>query len=342
LELESFWEQYRAFGLALLPCRPNSKAPSVKGFHHWEHPPGKDAVASWAAAQPSLNPALLVGFNDLVVIDIDDRDLTAKVRQLLPETPIQVATPSGGHHLYYRCLEPMRAQNLRRYGIPIDIKAGPGSYALVPPASIDGHKYQFLFAGFESIGDVPALSTTHVTQLIETLGSPRDLANAARPNRGYRNNWLFRKCLFDARHCETLEELLDCAETANDDVPDPLRRPEVEQIARSAWKYQQEERNWSGQEAVAQIPESIRAKICCGQAGSDALALYVLLRTKHSARNDEFCIAIDAMIKAELLPCVTKMRLRRARDHLCTVGVIERVHIGGRGKGDPARFRFRV
>jgi hypothetical protein len=336
------WEDYRRLGLALLPCRPNSKTPAVKGFDRWPCAPGDKAVASWAAHQPAFNPAILVGLSHLAVVDIDNADLVAAVVKILPETPIQVVTPSGGRHLYFRCSEPLHGRNLRAFDIAVDIKAGRASYVLAPPAQIDGRKYRFLSSGFEKLDDIPELTTTLVDKMIAALGKPREFAPAIRPRRGERNDWLFRHCLKQARHCTTFEELLDCAETANDDLPHALPMTEVEQIANSAWRYQCEDKNWVNSEAVAQIPESIRVRICQGPSGCDALALYVLLRNNHGGRATDFFIAIRAMTQANVLPGMSEMRLRRARDHLCAVEVIELTHQGGRGKGDPARFRFTV
>lgn len=157
-----------------------------------------------------------------------------------------------------------------------------------------------------------------------------------RPNHGERNDWLFRHCLKQARHCASFEDLLDCAETANDDLPPPLPIAEVAQTAKSVWRYPCEGKNWLGNQAVAQIPESTRILICQGPSGCDALALYTLLLTKHGAREGDFCIAIHAMCEAGVRPGVSMMHLRRARDHLRALGVIDRVHVGGRGQGDPA------
>lgn len=342
MEPATGWEDYLELGLALLPCRPNSKAPAVKGFNHWQRAPGAETVASWMTAEPSRNLAMLLHLSGLAVVDIDDVGLVPGVLDILPNTPIQVATPSGGRHLYFRCGEELQGRNLRPLGISIDIKAGPASYVLVPPAQIDGREYRFRSYGFEKLHELPELSAALVGQLIEVLGKPHEGSTQKRPRRGERNDWLFRWCLREARHCEHFEDLLDCAETANDDLPEPLPSTEVVQTAKSAWSIECEGKNWVGKEATAQIPESIRARICVGPAGCDALALYILLLNKHGGRSGDFCISVRAMIQANILPGLSEMRMRRARDHLCAVEVIAQTHTGGRGNGDPARFRFTV
>lgn len=214
---------------------------------------------------------------------------------------------------------------------------------LAPPSSVAGSLYSFAQPGWEALSDIPALHECDIGRLIADLGrerTPSKLFTSQYPERGHRNDWLFRTALQAARAYESLEDLLDCVATQNDCLDAPLPHQEVFRIARSAWGYEQSGRNWRGREAVIQLPSSVRVLISQHKYGAEVLALYMLLLDKHAGRRGEFCVSVRSMVAAGSIPGFTETRLRRAREVLIELGLLERTHRGCAFKGDAARFRL--
>jgi hypothetical protein len=60
-----------------------------------------------------------------------------------------------------------------------------------------------------------------------------------------RNDTLFRYCLAAARRCDDFDALLNVARTRNAEFIPPMEADEVAKAVRSAWRYQEEGRNFS-------------------------------------------------------------------------------------------------
>src|SRR5262249_37809077 len=73
----------------------------------------------------------------------------------------------------------------------------------------------------------------------------------------------------------------------------------------------------------------------------DALALWALLRLRHSGRNASFAISPKAMEEAGTLPGWRRQRIRSAAQRLATShGKLVLLHRGGRCPGDPNIYAF--
>lgn len=71
---------------------------------------------------------------------------------------------------------------------------------------------------------------------------------------------------------------------------------------------------------------------------AEAFWLLAHLRMAHGSRNEPFALVVRAMAEHESVPGMGEMLLRRARARLLETGFLQRVHAGGKGPGDPAKF----
>ena len=73
------------------------------------------------------------------------------------------------------------------------------------------------------------------------------------------------------------------------------------------------------------------------------LALYALLKHIHAARvsrEESFAIACKAMAEKQVIKGWTYLKYQWATELLIEIGLLNRVHVGGRGRGDPHRYVF--
>ncbi len=148
-------------GLAVLPVG-DDKCPLVRRFDQWSAPPSETAIQKWSTQFPIANVAVLCDLSGLVVVDIDMKGQSQLPEELLAEmicrfgeTAIQIRTPSGGFHLYYRSVGGERGRNLRPNGLPVDIKAGPGAYVVAPPSITEKGHYAFLKGSWGDLSRLP-------------------------------------------------------------------------------------------------------------------------------------------------------------------------------------------
>jgi hypothetical protein len=144
---------------------------------------------------------------------------------------------------------------------------------------------------------------------------------------GRRNDALFGHLLRVARTAATMDTLLDVARDFNRRLlSPPLPDDEVERTAASAWRYEQEGRNFVGRGGVVLITHDELDDLLAQRHGAEAVAFLALLRRQHGARQQLFAIACHAMAKARAIACWPNPRkYRRARDLLCRRGHLERV-----------------
>lgn len=158
---------------------------------------------------------------------------------------------------------------------------------------------------------------------------------------GERNNWLFSTSLRHAPACDDFDALLDVARTLNEDYfGDPLTDAEVIKTARSAWRYQEEGRNWVGSTARLMLTKAGLLELA-GRS-SDAFVLDCLLRLEHAARmtrGENFALDTRAMEAAGTIPGWSRSRFQRAIDMLAQADVLTRVR-RGTGRGNPSQFRI--
>lgn len=193
----------------------HAAALTARGFYCFPLLPGKKlpAVKNWNS--PSLAEAWAFGLNDnigiytgafresgaLIVVDIDNKgakrgDETILALELagkdFPPT-LEVATPTGGRHLYYRCAEPVRS-GVEVLGPAIDIRSANG-FVVAPGSRMDGS------AG----GDAAVVGTYAFAEplaelawapqwLIDACGRPRERSTIeVKPLEGYAREVAYAK-----------------------------------------------------------------------------------------------------------------------------------------------------
>jgi hypothetical protein len=161
---------------------------------------------------------------------------------------------------------------------------------------------------------------------------------------GARNDALFKFCLRQARRGGSFDDLLAAAFSFNKiENSVPLDADEVVTTVRSAWRYEDEGRNWVGQEARAVTPSSVLEMLKVPRNGSDALMLLATLQVAHGARHsrgEPFAISPKAMAASRTLGDWGAARIRAASNTLQALGLVKEVHHGGRRRGDHSLFRL--
>lgn len=328
---EALWE----LGLAPTPTGgADGKSALLKG--HLKNPLGPAAIRKLAAKFPDANVGLVTGLSGLVVVDIDEAELLEPMLRRFGETPLIVKTGSGHFQAYYRETPGVTASDLRySEGVPIEIKAR-GTIVIAPP-SVNfetGGKYECYKGRFddETLAALPRLNP-------ESLRPPAAAgANAGGTAVVGRNVELFRLCLAHARQVETFEALLKYAHARNAEFETPLDEAEVVKTAKSAWKYQQEGRNFSGAGGHVVLNRQQIDRFC--EDPGNPIALALRLRLEHGARvrrGETFCIARRGMAKAGTLPGWSEKQIRTAKERSVERGWIIEVQTPS---GAPAQYTF--
>jgi putative DNA primase/helicase len=169
-------------GFAVFPCTPNGKIPypGTKGFKDATKDP--DAVTRMFGQRPGSNVAIATGaVSGIFVLDVDQHSAEAdgseslkeleKIHGALPDT-VEVLTPSGGRHLYFKHVEGLRNRAAVRPGLDVRGHAG---YVLCPPSSIDGHGYAWEAS---SHPDDVAVATAPAW-LVDLLKAPAEVPSTA-------------------------------------------------------------------------------------------------------------------------------------------------------------------
>jgi hypothetical protein len=202
-----------------------------------------------------------------------------------------------------------------------------GGIVVAPPSVEATGPYTILRGALEDLRRLPVMKHS-VPEAVASNSRTRSLIP------GQRNDFLFRHALRHARHVDDEETLLDVIRTENENACIPeLPDSEVIRLVRSAWKIQQEGRNFAGGKVV---PASFSEIDDLASDCPDALALLMVLRRFHNHRAD---FALGKAMANKLgwsLP-----RFRAARSRLEEDGCITRLHAGGRGKNDPPRYSLR-
>jgi Primase C terminal 1 (PriCT-1)/Bifunctional DNA primase/polymerase, N-terminal len=257
--------------------------------------------------------------NGLTVIDIDSTDdrLVDEIQARFGASPLQVITPSGGRHLYYR--HGGEARGIRP--LPhVDI-LGAGNVVAAGSKTGQGC-YQIERGSHDDLDRLPRLAAF-----------PAPPQGPAAIPAGQRDDTLFRRLLREARHCDDFETLLDVARTLNMDCAPPLTDNHVAKIARSVWHYETTGNNWVGRKARASTD---RDEILAFSHDPAAALLLNLLRVSHPGIGDRF--AIDQVATANLLGW-DRERLR-AKIKVLIEAKRLRIVYRGRGKGDPHRYEL--
>ena len=286
----------------------HDKKPEVR---HWN----KLGLSGSAKLAKRFTEANALGFqvgprSQITVLDVDTRNegVLADALSEHGESPFVVRT-GGGYHAYYRYSGERR--RVRPYANkPIDVLGG--GYVVAPPSVSAKGRYEIIAGTFEDLENLPPLHTV--------LDSLRP---EARIVEGTRNNTMFRLALEQARHCDTLDALLDVMRTRNVDCEPQLGDDVIVSTANSAWRYEQEGRNLIGRGRAVVTPHALIDELI-GES-QDAFILLTLIQRHHWGRS--FVLA-NAM--ADQLGW-TRKRFASARTLLQALGFVQMVA--------PASFR---
>jgi Bifunctional DNA primase/polymerase, N-terminal/Primase C terminal 1 (PriCT-1) len=309
--------EYAQRGVVTYPLSA-SKAPAVKGY---------DRVGMNGSAQLAMRfaAATAAGFvagrrNRITVVDIDSTEdrLVVEIQKQFGATPLQVITPSGGRHLYYR-----HAGELRRIRPLPDVDILGAGNVVAAGSVLPRGRYQLERGSLEDLERLPRLAATT---------APPQRARERVPL-GKRDDTLFRRLLRRAPHCDDFEALLDVARTINMECLPPMTDDEVVHVTRSAWGYEISGKNWIGRHARASTD---REEILAFSRDPAAALLLSLLRVSHPAIGDRF--AVDQRKTAILL----QWDRDRVRDKIKTLIALNRLRLAHRGrtKGDPHHYEL--
>jgi hypothetical protein len=303
----------------------------------------------WAKKWPAANVGVLTGLSRVTVVDIDDPLLVDDMIARFGNTPLQISTPSGGVHLYYRA-NGERCANLRGEGFAVDIK-GVGGMVVVPPSvrpDRGGAAYAFLAGSWTDLTSLPTMNPGALpAPAPRAEPSPTVPPDRQAVRQGERNDRMFGYCLGQVPHCGKVDELFAMAHAENAGYEPPLPDAEVEKVARNAWTIDRGGRNRvanSGQGPVVDVGCRWVARLASfsPKHGGDALLLYIILRGQHAARDkrgERFAVAARAMKRDQVLTW-TEGRFRLATKVLVAFGLLVPVKQGGHGKGDVTLCRF--
>jgi hypothetical protein len=310
----------------LYPIPVEGKSSLVRGFTQFSGTPSPQMLGALIQRYADKNVAILTGLrNGVSVLDFDGPDAI----QLAEDcgSPLVVATPSGGAHAYCRFQgEPSR--NLRPVGFDGDLKASK-SYVLVPPSKrADGRKYEFVKGCWEDLCRLPPIPEWIRSKL--SLGE-----QDKRVSKGQRNDWIFEGLRRKASKCAEFDDLLAIAALLNGECSPSLPELEVVKIAQSVWKYKQEGRIWGTKHRVGYCDLDDQRAL---MGFPVAFQLLMYLRTQH-ANKHEFAICPKGLAPVMKSSPNT---VRKARDKLVELELVELLRKGGRKVGDPNLYRLGV
>ena len=218
----------------------------------------------------------------------------------------------GGYHAYYRYGGERR--HVRPWGpsVPVDV-LGNG-YAVGAPSVAAKGPYRIIRGSLDDLKSLPPL---HL--MLDDLRKPIP--------EGKRNQSLFRMSLEQAAHADDFEALMDVMRTRNMDCTIPLPESELENVARSAWKYETGGRNLVGRGKAVVISHNDIDRVMAYSL--DAYLLLTILKRHHWSRDFALANAMAASMGWGL------RRWQAARDALVRLGFIACLHEGGLGLGDP-------
>ena len=233
-----------------------------------------------------------VRLDGLAVIDCDDDDpaLVEAIEVRFGPSPVHVQTPRG-RHLYYRAEGNM--PNLRKEGLPIDIKTGGRAYVVGPHSQRpDGGRY-IPRKGVLGVNPLPVMRSN-----VQVVPAPAPVAE------GERHSWLVSEAIGLASRVSSPEELLGQLIALRDAKcrnPHTVLDAELCGIANWAWQRRLSGRLYNGRNSVFSVSRLAMDALRGKAGGSDAISLYVLLVDLHGhTPAKSFALDHAAMKAAEL------------------------------------------
>jgi hypothetical protein len=337
--------EMHSYGLIVMPLSGAAGKEPFLNFGSWRpgRAPGKPYLAKLIRENGASNIAILAGLSGYTVADLGASVSLEAMLDRFGDTPLIIRTPRGGYHLWYKN-NGERCSNLRCEGLDVDIKgqggyvAGPPSVRLFDPEEPDdpyvGNTYRFERGSWADLKRLPPIKPGSLPG--STLPAVRNRgAGVVMP--GERNDKLFLFVKDQARGCDAIEQLQDCADGWNECLPVPLPAREVAATVASVWKYKLEGRLWNDGKARA-VADSLEFEIL--RKNLDAHGLRTLLQLNHGARQEPFSVVCKAMHRDRLIPGWGVNKYRAALKWLISEGFLEVVHEGGTKKGDYWQFRL--
>jgi hypothetical protein len=223
-------------------CDSIAKHPRIKGWN--DHATTEGDIRQWWQKWPDANIGIRTGrVSNQFVIDVDGEDGFRTLEEMKAAhgwQPKTLTAKTGrGIHLYFRVPDQEVHNSKKKLGAGIDVR-GEGGYVVAPPsAHASGSSYAWLNAD-KSPEEAPAW-------LLEALAGPRVVTDTADTgsliNEGSRNDTLFKKgCSLRRRGFEIEEIEEELMRMNTDECNPPLEESEVRTIAKSAAKYEVNER----------------------------------------------------------------------------------------------------
>ena len=287
-----------------------------------------------------------------VVLDVDDFDegLLIKMADRFGPAMVQVRT-ARGIHLYFKA--PVRElPNLRKEGLPVDVKSGPNAY-VVGPGSIRPTGEEYYYSSQARLGEIELTKLQLGSAIVSPLApapavtaTPPAAENSHRSEDkiqiGARNKYLSSKAIEQVRHSTDAHELLEQLHFERDtrcQNPETLSDDELRKIAAWAWKKRLDNSLFVGRASSFRIDRGALDRLRGTPAWSDALALYAVLLDQHSGEPARtFTLVHDSMRKANWTE-LSRDRFYKARKTLEDAGLLEKIagHVPGNRH---ARFRL--
>ncbi len=199
----SFAQDYISAGISLVPVRSDgSKAPAVPWKEFQNAPPDELTVQGWV--QRGYGLGIIGGqvSGNLEILDYeaaaDIREFADRLRQVAPglleKLEILVRTPTGGHHILYRCsalVEGNQKLACDSSGNVVIETRGEGGYGIAPESPTachpSGNEYKHLKGNFR---EIPVLTAEERQTVLETARSLNEYHPPARVIRGsHSNSW---------------------------------------------------------------------------------------------------------------------------------------------------------
>lgn len=304
-----------------IPTFPvQGKRPAVKGYAK----AGSNLSQQWALKFPEVDALAFMagGRTRLSIVDVDSSD-EALLRDTLArygEAPIMVRTSSGGFHLWYRFNGEERKIRPDP-DTPVDLLGG--GVVVAPPSLGSKGPYEFIRGTLSDLHKLrPADNVIAFPKAKLERPAARELIGA-----GGRAKALLSHLRGEARHCDTLDDLLDVARSFADERLDltgghSFTEAEITSTAKSVWGWTQE-KIAAGQYFVGtgkRLTLTFDAIDKVLSLGADATALYLTLQRRSNHRG-ELIVANDmrlTMPDGEW----TLVRFRKARAALTGAGII--------------------
>ncbi|MFC2953090.1 bifunctional DNA primase/polymerase [Marinicaulis aureus] len=330
------YADYFSFGLKVLPVYASkgkgNDEPCINSFYISAPRQNLKMLARLAEQFPGENIGIICGkVSGVTILDIDDAKQAPELEYLAGETPLKVRT-SRGIHCYYRH-DGETSTDLRRISkYEAEIKSG-GTYVMAPPSRRrdKDFEYSFIDGDYSLLPELPTIKP-FVADLL--LG-----AKKARGAAMSRNIELFRYLREQARHCDSVDDLIDIALTYAIQLREqywlkdhPFTDQEAINTARQVWRYKEEGRLFvPGQQTVFIATHDLDRLMAHGAKGRNAITLLLKLRGAHYNRK-EFAIAAEAMEEDLKMSAKT---IRQARELLVEEGLLRLTRKTKRGSKEP-------